>query len=214
MGNIQKLLIFGLVATGSARKGSCQLMRTDLPAVGTAELLELLSEYVPDDFINELLPRRWGVGRRCCFSAAQLWRVHLLSPLTGTHSGNGIVRLLPEQRAWRRFAHLSHRERTPDVRMLHEFRCRAGVSGLRAINDHLVVMLLKYLRAEQKSVALIDATDLPAAAADKKKTAGNGPPSGRPWGHAHSNQVTLDFTLATRSTPCGCGSTVIQRRFV
>ena len=154
-------------------------MRNDLPAIGTAELLERLSDYVPDDFINELLPRRRGVGRRGCFSAAQMWRVHLLSPLTGTHSYNGMVRLLPEQRAWRRFAHLSHRERTPDVRMLHEFRCRAGVSGLRAINDHLVVRLLKYLRAEQKSVAVIDATDLPAATADKKKMAESGRPNER-----------------------------------
>ena len=154
-------------------------MRKDLAAVGTAELLEMLSDCVPDDFINQLLPRRRGVGRRSCFSAAQLWRVHLLSPLTGTHSYNGLVRLLPEQRAWRRFAHLAHRERTPDVQMLHEFRCRAGVSGLRAINDHLVVRLLKYLRAEQKSVSVIDATDLPAATADKKKRVEDGRPSER-----------------------------------
>ena len=46
-------------------------MRRDLPSVGTAAHLELLSEYVPDDFINELMPRRRGVGRRCCFSASQ-----------------------------------------------------------------------------------------------------------------------------------------------
>ena len=180
-------------------------MRKDLPAVGTAELLELLSDYVPDDFINQLLPRRRGVGRRCCFSAAQLWRVHLLSALTGTHSYNAIVRLLPEQRAWRRFARLSHRERTPDVRMLHEFRYHAGVSGLRAINDHLVVKLLKYLRSEQKSVALIDATDLPAATADKKKMVENGQPTERRWGHAHSNQVTPVFMSVTRSTHYDCG---------
>jgi hypothetical protein len=160
-------------------------MRKDLPAVGTAAHLEVLSEHVPDGFINELLPRRRGVGRRCCFSAAQLWRVHLLCALTDAESYNGIVRQLPEQRAWRRFAHLSHRERTPDVRMLHEFRHRAGVSGLRAVNDHLARALLKYLRAGQKSVALIDATDLPAATADKKKTVVNGPPSGRLWVRAH-----------------------------
>lgn len=189
-------------------------MREDLPAVGTAELLRVVSDFVPDDFINQLLPRRRGVGRRCCFSAAQMWRVHLLSPLTGTHSFNGIVRLLPEQRAWRRFAHLSHRERTPDVRMLHEFRDRAGVGGLRAINDHLVVKLLKYLRAEQRSVAVIDATDLPAATADKKKMAGNGPPSERPWEHARSKPATPDFMLVTRSTHYGCGSTVIRQPFI
>jgi len=155
-------------------------MRKELPSVGTAELLELISTYVPDDFINQLLPRRRGVGRRSCFSAAQLWRAHLLSPLTGTHRYNGIVRLLPEQRAWRRFAHLSHRDRTPDARMLNEFRAPAGVTGFRTINDHFVVLLLKHLRAEQKSVAVIDATDLPAATADKKKNEENGRPSARP----------------------------------
>lgn len=150
-------------------------MRQDLPPVGTSELLELLSSYVPDDFINELLPRYKGVGRRSCYSAAQLWRVHLLSALTSTRSHNAIVRQLPEQRAWRRFAHLSHRQRTPDVRMLYEFRSRAGVAGLRAINDHLVLKLLGHLRADRRSVTVIDATDLAAATADKKKTVANGP---------------------------------------
>lgn len=130
-------------------------MRNDLPAIGTAELLALLSEQIPDEFINQLLPRRRGVGRRACFSAAQLWRVHLLSPLSGTHSYNGVVRLLPEQRAWRRFAHLSHRERTPDVRMLHEFRSRIGVSGLRAINDFLVGKSLVHLRPDLKTVSVM-----------------------------------------------------------
>ncbi len=189
-------------------------MRKDLPAVGTAELLERISNYVPDDFINQLLPRHRGVGRRCCFSAAQLWRVHLLPALTGTHSYNGLVRLLPEQRAWRRFGHLSHRERTPDVRMLHEFRDRAEVSGLRAINDHLVMKLLKHLRAEQKSVAVIDATDLPASTADKKKMVESGQPNERPWEPVHSSRVTRAFMSVTRSTPYGYGSTVIAHRCV
>jgi hypothetical protein len=39
-------------------------MRNDLPPVGTAQLLERLSVHVPDLFINQLLPRRRGVGRR------------------------------------------------------------------------------------------------------------------------------------------------------
>jgi hypothetical protein len=64
--------------------------------------------------------------------------------------------------------------------MLHEFRSRIGVSGLRAINDWLVKSLLKYLQPDQKTVAVIDATDLPAATADKKKAGGNGQPEERP----------------------------------
>jgi hypothetical protein len=138
----------------------------------------------------------------------------LLSPLTGTHSYNGLVRLLPEMRAWRRFAHLSHRERTPDVRMLHEFRAGAGVGGLREINSHLVEQLLKHLRLEQRSVALIDATDLPAATADKKKMAGYGPRGGRLWGPARLSRGIRGFSLATRSIRSVCGSIVTPPRFV
>ncbi len=189
-------------------------MRHELPAVGTVKLLDLLSSYVPDEFINQLLPRHRGVGRRSGFSSAQLWRVHLLSPLTGTHSYNGMVRLLPEVRAWRRFAHFSHRERTPDVRMLHEFRSRAGVSGLREINNHLVEQLLPHLCVAQRSVALIDATDLPAATADKKKTVGNGLRGEPLWARVHLSRARRGFMSATKSTRCGCGSTAMPRRSV
>jgi len=140
-----------------------------LPATGTAELLMRLSAFIPDEFINTQLPGRRGRGRRLCFSAAQLWRTHLLALLTPAHSFNALVRLLPEQRAWRCFAHWKHRLRTPDVRMLHEFRERAGVSGLRVINAELVRRLLRSVPPESKTVAIIDATDLPASAADKKK---------------------------------------------
>jgi hypothetical protein len=96
-------------------------VRTSLPVTGSAELLTTLSDFVPDDFINTLLPAQRGSGRRRCFSSAQLWRIHLLALLTPAHTFNAVVELLPEQRAWRRFAHLNHRLRTPDVRMLHEF---------------------------------------------------------------------------------------------
>ena len=144
-------------------------MQSALPTTGTAELLNTLSPFVPDELINAMLSRTRGLGRRCAFSPAQLWRTHLLAVLTHAHSFNDVVALLPEQRAWRRFAHLGHRLRTPDVRMLHEFRDRAGVWALRAINLELARPLLRYLRPESLSVAVIDATDLPASTADKKK---------------------------------------------
>ena len=147
------------------------------PPTGTAELLETLSAFVPDQFINTLMAARSQPGPRHFFSAAQLWRIHLLALLTPAHSFNAVVRLLPEQRAWRRFARLPHRQRTPDVRMLHEFRARSGVAALRVINEHLVKQLLAFLPAGGQTVAIIDATDLPAATADKKKTVGLGRPS-------------------------------------
>jgi len=59
--------------------------------------------------------------------------VHLLTLLTPTHSLNLLVAQLPEQTAWRRFARL--RCHLLGAWMLHEFRERVGVSGLRQINQ-------------------------------------------------------------------------------
>lgn len=144
-------------------------MKSALAPTGTTSLLTTLSPLVPDEFINDLLKPNRHPGRRHFLSAAQLWRVHLLALLTPVHSFNGLVRLLPEQRSWRVFAHLHHRDRTPDVRMLNEFRTRAGVAGLRRINDELLRPLLNVAATNSYSVAIIDATDLPAATADQKK---------------------------------------------
>src|ERR1035441_9043029 len=46
-------------------------MNSLLPPTGTAALLRELSPHVPDDFINQLLPRSRGRGRRRQFSPAQ-----------------------------------------------------------------------------------------------------------------------------------------------
>src|SRR5688572_30018597 len=113
-------------------------MAKPLPAVGTFALLDCLTDFVPDDFINARWPVPRRRGPRLSFSAAQLWRVHLLALLSGGRSFNSVQRSLVEQRPLRRFAHLPNERAVPDVRMLHEFRSRIGVSGLRAINDYLV----------------------------------------------------------------------------
>jgi len=75
-----------------------------LPLTGTAEYLAVLDPFVPDQFINERWSMRPTRGPRWRFSAAQLWRVHLLALLTPAHSMNLLVALLPEQPAWRAFA--------------------------------------------------------------------------------------------------------------
>jgi hypothetical protein len=137
---------------------------------GTTQLLEQLSPYVPDVFINERWPRGPTGGRRRAFSTAQLWRTHLLVLLTPAHSVNLLVSMLKEQSQWRRFGHLSHRERVPDVRMLHEFRNEVGVDGLRKINEQLLAALIKPVLERPDSIAIIDATDLPAACSRFKKT--------------------------------------------
>jgi hypothetical protein len=140
-----------------------------LPPTGTIKLLTELSPHVPDDFINDRLPPHRGQGRRGQFTAAQLWRVHLLSVLTPVHAFNLLVPMLGEQRAWREFAHLPNRHAGPDVWMLHQFRHRAGVNGLRKINEHLLQPLLPRRDAQRMSVAWIDATDLEAACSGPKK---------------------------------------------
>lgn len=144
-------------------------MNSDLPATGTVALLELLDPFVPDDFIIECWPTRPTGGRRRDYSAAQLYRVHLLSLLTPVHSLNLLVKMLPEQRAWRKFARLRRQTQVPGVRALHEFRSRVGVAGLRRINQHLLAPLIAAYAWQSWSVGLIDATDLPAACGGFKK---------------------------------------------
>jgi hypothetical protein len=144
-------------------------MKFTLPATGTNELLALISDHIPDDFINGLIPHRRGRGRRLDLSASQLWRTHLLAVLSTVHAFNLLVKVLPEQRAWRQFAHLSSRQNIPGVRMLHEFRDRMGVWGFRKINEHLLQSLIPQPSTNLLSVALIDATDLPASACGFKK---------------------------------------------
>ena len=47
-------------------------MNSDLPATGTAALLELLNPFVPADFSNDCWPHRRTGGRRREYSAAHL----------------------------------------------------------------------------------------------------------------------------------------------
>jgi hypothetical protein len=158
-------------------------MAKSLPAVGTFALLDALTGFVPDDFINSHWPVPRRRGPRFHFSAAQLWRVHLLAALTGGQSFNAVRRSLSEQRPLRRFAHLPNERSIPDIRMLHEFRARLGVSGFRRINDHLAQQVLMVAPLRDQTVGLIDATDLPASSRDKKKMASLGARNGQLWGH-------------------------------
>ena len=182
-------------------------MKALLPPTGTAALLRELSPHVPDAFVNQLLPRPLGRGRRRRFSPAQLYRIHLLALLTPTHSFNLLVQMLAEQRDWRRFAHLPNQHAIPDVWMLHEFRDRLGVSGLRHINEHLVAPLLPIPSPASWSVALMDATDLPASASGhKKRGPAATPPGGRLSERARSRPARAASSWGTRSTPSVSGS--------
>ena len=149
---------------------------------------------------------RHVAGPHRSLSAAQLWRVHLLAVLTPTHSFNQLIALLPEQRAWREFAGLSHRHRGPDVRMLNEFRARVGVTGFRTINDQLRLPFIERAAGWPHAVALIDATDLPASCGGFKKKK---PKATRPivqrWEVARSRPDKAVVSLAIRSTHSGCG---------
>ena len=181
-------------------------MNSPLPTTGTNALLEELSPFIPDAFLREQWPHTGTGGRPGNFSAAQLWRVHLLVLLTPAHSINLLVQMLPEQRAWRQFAHLPNRHRIPDVRMLHEFRRRLGVAGLRRVNEVLLVPLLEALPGGLPTIALMDATDLPAADRGfKKKRLDATGPLMPPWVGARSRRGRAAALSDTRSIPFGCG---------
>ncbi len=183
-----------------------------LPPVGTSKLLQLLSPFIPDAFINDRFTFRQREGRRLRFSAAQLWRVHLLVSLTRTFSFNALVRALAEQESWRRFAHLPNRFTVPDVRMLHEFRVALGAIGFRQINNHLLAELLAMAPLNPITVAFIDATDLPANTAFKKKRMGIGRRGGRPWGRVRAVRVKPASSSATKNIASGFGSVATGRR--
>jgi|SRR5215469_858994 len=162
-------------------------MHSALATTGTGHLLEQLSPFIPDDLIKELVPTHRGRGRRAHWSSAQLYRLLLLTLLTPAHSFNLMLTLLPEQRAWRKFARLPNRCRLPVASQLHEFREAIGVSGLRRINEHLLRPLLEGLPADRLAIGLIDATDLPAAtSAFKKRSPAAIRPAERPWVAARS----------------------------
>jgi hypothetical protein len=182
-------------------------MNSLLPITGSNALLELLSPFIPDGFLREQWPHGTTGGRQGHFSAAQLWRLHLLALVTPVHSVNLLLQMLPEQRDWRRFAHLSNRHQIPDVRMMHEFRRRVGVAGLRRVNEVLLAPLLEGLDPSAPAIALMDATDLPAACRGFKKS----PPAPIPprtprWAGARSRRARVAASSATRNTHCGCGS--------
>lgn len=177
-----------------------------LPMTGTAALLELLSPFVPDDEIGEALPRHCGSGRRADWSSLQLFRALLLLLLTPARSTNLLCQLLPEHRAWRRFALLPNRRRLPGPRQLHEFRLRLTPGVLRGLNAHLLRRVLATCPQDQPGIALIDATDLPAATNAYKKTREPAfPRAGLLSEGGLSSRASRVGSLVTRNTPCGCG---------
>lgn len=180
-----------------------------LAITGSTALLEELSPFIPDDYINSLFQRDGRRGQPRKFSPAQLYRASLLTLLTPAHSFNLLVALLPENKSWRSFARLRNQWKIPDAKMLHQFRDRMGVMRLRRINQHLLEPLLTGLDCFPKSVAIMDATDLPASTRAYKK---NGPapirPSMRPWAGAPLKLARAAGSWAIKSTryASGCGS--------
>ena len=170
-----------LAATSYVSLGSLAGMIV-LPQTGTALLLQKLTDFLDDSLINELVPPQRGPGQPRAFNSAQLFRVLLLSLLTPAHSFNLLLKLLPENRAWRKFAHLPNLRSLPDAKMLHQFRSRLDLYALREVNASLVRPLIASLDPSRLPLAIMDATDLPAAANAFKKT-------GRRWGQDAQNRA-------------------------
>jgi len=177
-------------------------------------LLQQLSVFIPDEFINQLVPPHTGRGRRSHWSSAQLYRLLLLTLLTPAHSFNLMLHLLPEQRSWRTFARIPNRYRLPVPSQLHDFRQAIGVGGLRRINEFLLDPLLQSLLPQRKTIGLIDATDLPAAtSAYKKRLPVAIRPTGRPWADELSRLGRAVGLLDTKNTRCVYGFISARTRF-
>jgi len=142
---------------------------SSLPQTGTAALLNVLSPYLDDDFIDDLFRLKSRRGKPRHFRPSQLFRVLLLNLLTPVHSFNLLVQLLPEHRPWRDFAHLPNKRVLPDAKMLHQFRDKLTPITLRAINRQLLMPLVEGLDPTRMTIAIIDATDLPASTNTFKK---------------------------------------------
>jgi hypothetical protein len=188
-------------------------MRDELATTGSQALLDELAAFVPDDFVNALVRRRRGSGRRSQWSPAQLYRLLLLTVLTPARSFNLLVELLKEQRGWRKFARLQNRFQVPTASQLHDFRHLLGVAGLRRINEQLLRVLLDSFPGDRMAIGLIDSTDLPAAASSFKKNCEAGiPPAGRPWVRGQSKRDKAGGSSAIKSTRCvyGCHNAAIK----
>jgi hypothetical protein len=182
-----------------------------IPTTGTSALLEFVSPFIPDLEIQELVPRPKG-GRRADWSSAQLLRTLLLLLLTPARSTNLLCALLPEQRLWRRFAHLPNFRRVPTPRQLHEFRGLLTPAVLREINAVLLRRIMTTWPTGQPSVAIIDATDLPAATNEYKKSPAQASrPEEQPWVGAPSRPDAPATSSVIKNTPCGCGWPTTRR---
>lgn len=168
-------------------------MKSQLPQTGTEDFLELLSPFVPDDYLDQRWPRRKTGGRRYGFTASQLFRLHLLALITPVHSFNLLIRMLPQQKAWRRFAHVPSQEDVPGVRMMNSFREMIGVDGLRQVNGQLLEPIIGSLDLSKGAAALIDATDLPASCSGFKKKHWTlyGPESRAGWAHSQKRTKSM-----------------------
>jgi hypothetical protein len=182
-----------------------------LPQTGTGSLLEKLAPFLDDALIDELVRRTRGPGRPRAFSSAQLFRVLLLSLLTPTHSFNLLVQLLSENRAWRKFARLPNQRLLPDAKMLHQFRARLDLQILRHLNAALIAPLIDELDPARLPVAIMDATDLPAAANSFKKTR-RIQRATRRSARARSKPARAAGLSATKNTACAFGSRSTRTR--
>src|SRR5258706_1238961 len=90
--------------------------------------------------------------------------------------------------------------------MLHEFRHDLGVGGLRRINDFLRDDLIEQASGWNRTVALIDATDLPAACRGfKKKKPAPITLIAQRWADARLRPDKANALSVIRNTLCACG---------
>jgi len=127
--------------------------------------LEKISRHVPDEEINLLFPfRKFDVqGRTRKFKTNQLYRAHILPMLKGVNSFNKLCYEFKTRRSFRDFCRFKNKQVTPTKRMLSEFRDQLKASGFEKIAQLITATFLRTISLPEVTVAIPDATDMPAS---------------------------------------------------
>jgi hypothetical protein len=127
-------------------------------------ILEKIAPHIPDEEINFLFPFRKfnSQGRTRRFQTSQLYRAHILALLKGVSSFNKLCAEFKSRRSFRDFCHLKNKKATPVKRMLSEFGDHLKPSGFEKIAQLILLDFLNIAPLSEITVAIPDATDMPA----------------------------------------------------
>ena len=127
--------------------------------------LRRISKVLPDRWLDERWPQHSSKrqGRWKALRTSQFIRVHFLTLIKGLGSFNKVCRELEYNIDFRRFCRLRATDPTPNAKLLNSFRKSFGLKGWVSLHIEVLEILSCLYPPTQPGIALVDATDLPAA---------------------------------------------------